>query len=314
MNYVFWSDPYELPNDNETLEYCEENNIGFMVATNENYLRGDNFKRIDELIDHNIEVSIMLVGKDFAHLDNSEDILDVFYVLRNCSFYKDIFEVYIDAEISKEVHEKVEKMNTFERASYWWNEYPLEETYEKAVKAYKELQSEIHNDEKDFGIIRGERSSNELDKTSRNVPFEELDPDTTIIMAYRSHENPIQIKNDYWFYQTVKKEEGEIFVGDFENGYEQFRKDLTICSFFEKKVVYIFEFHEFIKHYDLEDLKPLREAIVSYTFYQAYEYFFKFFFIEILNVIFLCRKVYIISNIFLLYMLRIYIIRKNKRG
>jgi len=302
IHYIFWSDPFEAPKDIKDMNNDKE--ISFMIATNEWYLKGNKFSQIYNLLDNGIEVMIVLVGNDFAHVDNSQEMLDLFYILRNCSFYERIDEIYIDAEISKYIHEDIKDLKGLERSVYWVNNYPSKETYRKAIKEYNLLSDLIKEDGKEFGIIRGIRSSKELDKTSRNIPFEYIKCDRTVVMVYRSHESPYQEKNDYWFYQTVKREREDVFIGDFKEGYKEFRKDLTVCSFFEKKRIYIFEYKEFIKHYTLEDLRPKEKCIISYTFYDTYEYFWIHFVIEIIELIFILRNFYIFCIICLTYIIK----------
>lgn len=286
MNYVFWSDVYGLPRNETDLEYCRENNIDFVVPINEAVLENKTLSYVEKLLFYNIDVYICLLVSDYANLDNSHELLNFYKKIREEVWFLDkINEIYIDAELSTEYREEFSRLPLNKRLVYLSENYPSDYKYYEAVKEYAYLISLIKEDNKDFGVIRSVLVPYEVNKMMRNVPFEDLDIDIEVSMVYReSKEESIVELDDYWFYQNVQKEDGHIFIGSFERGYDCFRKDLTICSHFGKERVYLYDYRGFKKRFDLEELKPLKHCVVEYTILRVYEYFTWFYCLELLNI------------------------------
>ena len=254
LKYYFWSDPYRLPKDEETLSLFEQKKIEFVIALGKHTLNDKCYNKLQRIIDNNIGINICLLDKDFAHLDNSQKFIELYKILRRSSIFNYIKEIYIDAEISN----KYRKLSWNRKLAYILNKYPSRKEYRQAIDDYNHLGKLIHKDNKKMGIIRSITAAYEVDKLTRNVPFENINEDLTVIMVYRVPEGKNKEYNDYWFYQVAKKEGDYIFLGDIKDGYKSLKKDITICSYLRKKRIYIYDYYGFQKFCKSGDLKPYK--------------------------------------------------------
>jgi len=241
----------------------------------------NDYPQFQRLNDIGIKYSLCLMVNDYAFLDNGETLLSLLKSIRNYDFYKTASEIFIDAEISKEIREK-----------FTLNTIPSNNKYRDGLEIYNDIKEIIKEDGKEFGIIRGPTASMNINKAIRNVPFDELGFDLSVIMLYRTYENIYQKNSDYWFYQSVKREKGNIFIGSLKKGYSDLRKDLTICSSLGKERIFIYEYESFSDKYDLDDLKPYKRSITIQKKCENYEYFIKFLGLECLNFLLLFHFIY----------------------
>lgn len=258
LKYFFWSDPYRLPKDAETLSYFAKKGVQFVLALGKHTMKDKCYSKIQRLIDNNIGINICLLDKDFAHLDNSHNFIGLYKLLRKSSIFDRANEIYIDAEISNKYRKTVRNSTWNKKIAHIFNSYPNKNEYQRAIDNYNRLVKLVHNDGKKFGIIRSISAAYQFDKLTRNVPFKEINEDITVIMVYRVPEGNTKEYSDYWFYQIAKKEGDYIFLGGINNGYRSLRKDITICSYLNKKRIYIYDYHGFQKFCKIGDLKPYK--------------------------------------------------------
>ncbi|TFG14899.1 MAG: hypothetical protein EU535_02665 [Promethearchaeota archaeon] len=254
LKYYFWSDPFRLPKDEEILSVFERKGIEFVIALGTHTMNEKCYKKLQRLIDNNICLNICLLDKDFAHLDNSHKFIELYKILRKSRIFNYVKEVYIDAEISN----KYRRLNWNKKFVYLLNSYPSKKEYQRAIKDYNHLEKLIHKDGKKMGVIRSITAAYEIEKLTRNVPFDNINEDFTVIMVYRVPEGRNKEYNDYWFYQIAKKEGNYIFLGDIKDGYRSLKKDITICSYLRKKRIYIYDYYGFQKFCKIKDLTPFK--------------------------------------------------------
>jgi len=261
LKYYFWSDPYRLPKDEPTLKLFEQKNIEFVIAFGKHTMNEKCYNKLQRLIDNNIGLNICLLDKDFAHLDNSHKFIELYKILRKNQIFNYVKEIYIDAEISN----RYRRLSWNRKIAYILSSYPTKNEYQRAVEDYNYLEKLIHKDSKKLGIIKSITAPHELEKITRNVPFEKINDDITVTMVYRVPEGRKKEYNDQWFYQIAKKEGNSIFLGDIKDGYKSLKKDITICSYLRKKRIYIYDYHGFQKFSKISDLKPYKHYKIRKT-------------------------------------------------
>ncbi|TFG22063.1 MAG: hypothetical protein EU532_14675 [Promethearchaeota archaeon] len=277
LKYYFWSDPYRLPKDEETLQFFEQKNCEFVIALGKHTMNEKSYKKLQRLVDNKIGLNICLLDKDFAHLDNSHKFIELYKILRKSKIFNYVKEIYIDAEISN----RYRRLSWNKKIAYILDSYPSKKEYQRAIDDYTHLKKLIHKDGKKMGIIRSITATHEVEKIIRNVPFKNINEDITVIMVYRVPEGKSKEYNDYWFYQIAKKEGDFIFLGDIKDGYQSLKKDITICSYLGKKRIYIYDYYGFQKSCKISDLKPLKYYKVKKKPFESIKNFTKIAGIEI---------------------------------
>jgi hypothetical protein len=285
LSYCFWSDPYRLPKDAETLSYFGKKRVQFVIALGKHTMKNKFYNRIQKLLDNNIGINICLLDKDFAHLDNSHNFIRLYKLFRKSSVSESANEIYLDAEISNKYRKTIRNSTWNKKIAYIFNNYPSKKEYQNAIDNYNRLGKLIHTDGKKFGIIRSITAAYEVDKLTRNVPFKEINEDITVVMVYRLPERRKREYKDYWFYQMAKKEGNNIFLGGTNNGYRNLRKDITICSYLKKERIYIYDYYGFQKFCKYRDLKPYKFYKLKKDPLESLKHFSKFTGIEIANKI-----------------------------
>ena len=276
LKFFFWSDPYGLPKNVEILNYFEKKGIQFVIALGNHTMKEKCYNKIQRLIDNNIGIHICLLDKDFAHLDNSHNFIELYKQLRKSSIFKSAKEIYIDAEISNKYRKSVRNSTWNKKLSYIFNNYPSNKEYQKAAQDYNRLMKFIHKDGKKFGIIRSITAAYEVDKLTRNIPFKEIEEDLTITMVYRVPEQREKEYNDYWFYQIAKKEGDNIFIGGINKEYKSLKKDITICSYLRKRRIYLYDYRGFHKFCKISDLKPYKHYKIKKDKLESFNHIMKF--------------------------------------
>lgn len=283
LRFFFWSDPFRLPKDDETLKIFKEMKIEFVVALGKHTMINKCYNRIKKLLDNEIGVNICILNKDYAHLDNSHEFKEIYNILKKSQIFNDINEIYIDAEISSKYRKNVKNSPLNKKLTYIFNNYPKNEEFKKAIFNYNQLKSLIHSDGKKFGIIKSISAAYEIEKLTRNIPFKEIQEDLTVSMIYRVPEGKKKEYNDYWFYQIAKKEGKNVFLGDIKDGYRSLKKDITICSHLNKKRVYIYDYYGFKKFCKLGDLKPHKHCKIKKDVWESIKHNVKFSSLDITN-------------------------------
>ena len=281
LEYYFWTDPYRLPKDEETLKKFERKHIKFVIALGKHTMNTKCYTKIQRLKRNNIGFNVCILDKDFAHLDNSRNFIDLYKILRKSNIFNDIEEIYIDAEISNKYKRNIRTSVWNKKLAYIYKNSPTKSEFQKAIEDYSRLEKLIHKDSKKFGIIRSITTTYEVDKLTRNVPFNHLHEDLTVIMTYRVPEGRPKEYNDYWFYQVAKKEGENIFLGAVRENYQSLKKDITICSFLRKKRVYIYDYNGFKKFCKIGDLKPYKQCKIKRDPLESIKHLTKFTGIEI---------------------------------
>ena len=254
LKIFFWTDPFRLPKDEGILTYIREKNIEFVIALGKHTLNAKCFNKIQSLIDHNVGISICILDKDFAHLNNSHKFKELYLILRSSKIFSSVKEIYIDAEISN----RFRRLPLNKKLTHLFKNYPKKEEYGKAIDNFNHLINIVHKDGRKFGIIRSIKAAHELEKITRNVPFDKIYNDLTVTMIYRIPEGREKEYKDFWFYQVAKREGENIFIGDIKDGYRSLKEDITICSHLKKKRIYIYDYYGFQKYCKIKDLKPYK--------------------------------------------------------
>ena len=174
LKFYFWTDPYRLPKDAESLRYFEKKGVQFVIALGKHTMKEKCYNKIQKLLDSNIGINICLLDKDFAHLDNSHKFIELYKLLRKSPIFNSVNEIYIDAEISNKYRKTVRDSAWYKKVAYVFNNYPSKREYNKAISEYNHLIKLVHKDGKKFGIIRSITAAYEVDKLTRNVPFNEI--------------------------------------------------------------------------------------------------------------------------------------------
>ncbi len=277
LKYYFWSDPYRLPKDEETLQLFKQKNIEFVIALGKHTMNDKCYNKLQRLIDNNIGLNVCLLDKDFAHLDNSHKFIELYKILRKNKIFNYVKEIYIDAEISN----RYRRLSWNRKIIYILDSYPSKKEYQRAIDDYSHLEMLIHKDGKKMGIIRSITAAYEVDKLTRNVPFKNINEDLMVIMVYRVPEGRNKEYNDYWFYQIAKKEGDYVFLGDVKDRYQSLKKDITICSYLRKKRIYIYDYYGFQKFCKISDLKPYKHYNIKISSLESIKHITKFAGIEI---------------------------------
>lgn len=276
LKFYFWTDPYRIPKDTESLTYFEKKGVQFVIALGKHTMKEKCYNKIQRLINNKIGISICLLDRDFAHLDNSHKFIELYKNLRKSSIFSYAKEIYIDAEISNKYRKSVRTSTWYKKVAYIFNNYPSKKEYNKAVNDYNHLIKLVHNDGKKFGIIRSITGAYEVDKLTRNVPFKQMNEDLMVAMVYRVPEERKKEYSDYWFYQIAKKEGKNIFLGGIKNQYRSLKKDITICSYLEKKRIYIYDYRGFQKFCKISDLKPYKHYKIKKDTLESFKHLTKF--------------------------------------
>ena len=139
LKYYFWTDPYRLPKDEETLKKFQEKGIQFVVALGKHTMNTKCYNKIQKLIDNNIGLNICILDKDFAHIDNSHKFKELYKILRKSKIFNSVKEIYIDAEISNKYRKNIKDLAWNKKLTYIFNNYPNKKEYQKAIDDYNHL-------------------------------------------------------------------------------------------------------------------------------------------------------------------------------
>ena len=206
---IFWSDTSALPTDENTLNDCYENDIGFCVVLRDygRYLSSSAARHIEYLLNHSVITYICLGGPDgsfYCTTDSAESFVDIFKTIRywlitnNLYHYPSFRGFVLDAETPGEIIEGLGDDSFLEKSRYFMKHMPSRRDLDRAEDSLKELIKLIHKDEKDIGIIKLPSFYDELDDDgdyavlTRNIYSfcKNLDLDFSISMMYRTQHMP----------------------------------------------------------------------------------------------------------------------------
>lgn len=226
----FWSATSSLPRDDDTLNLCSDNDIGFVVVLREKYIDdggANEIKRINYLLNHSVDYYICIGGDDafFLSLDNADKFYDHlkmvrYWMIANNLYYNDYMKGFlVDAEVPKEIIEDLEEYSFLQRANYFVKNLPNNHDVRKAQETLEDFIKLVHEDEKDAGIIKLPSMHDEIDgdgdysRIQRTIYGLDLDWDFSISMNYRTMHIP-------QFYDLLIEDLGKYdYTSDYQISY-----------------------------------------------------------------------------------------------
>ena len=250
---IFWSSAVETPTDEETLDFCEANDIGFVVVLREHYISdgGASEKRhIELLLNHSIITYICLGGgKDEFYLttDNGDEFYDIFrnirswLILNNLYNYENMRGFVVDAEIPKSYHTDLTDADIYERGEYMFNQMPSQNEMDKIQSNLNKIIEDIDEDGKVIGIIKLPTmfdqldNDNDYDLLSNTIYSLDLPWDFSVSMNYRTMHIPA-------VYDYLIRDMSEYdYTTDYEPSYleqDQLEANIIPISQFYQEVAY----------------------------------------------------------------------------
>ncbi len=197
---IFWTDPFNLPDDNETYAVCRKYNINFMPAIGPNsFNRSIIMEKYKLAIANEIKLYFSLITPpdSFINMDNTDEYLSLYKIYKEWFideeiFYSEYIKAFvIDAEPPKRYTEKLEDEGPVETVNYFIDDFPTEDEIESATEDVKELVNLIKSDGKEAGIIRITPYMDDFDGDGdielflRNIYSLDIKWEYTITMIYR---------------------------------------------------------------------------------------------------------------------------------
>ena len=198
---IFWVDPYYLPDDNDTLNLCRDNNIGFMVAiAPATWNVTSLMTKYKTAINHsvNLHFSLLTPPDPFASFDTIDQYVSLYQDYRdwfttegimNSTYIKSF---NIDAEPPKRYIDSVGDYDLMGMINYLIENFPTKEEQAAATEELNNLNKLIRSDGKEAGIIRITTYMDELDGDGdielllRNLYSLDVFYDYSISMVYRT--------------------------------------------------------------------------------------------------------------------------------
>ena len=249
---IFWTDTSALPEDEETLDRCFEHDVGFCVVLREHYVEdstnGESERRhIEYLVNHSVFFYVCLGGHDgefYATMKNGDTFFDIFksirsWMITNNLYNHDCFRGFVlDAEIPNEVREDLEEKDTLGKSQYFINGIDSEEKIDEIRDSLDDMIDEIHDDEKDIGIIKLKTLHDQMDQDgdygilSETIYSLDLDWDFSVSMNYRTWHVPN-------IYDYLIRDVGESdYTSDHESSYlkqsEEERSIVPLSQFYQE--------------------------------------------------------------------------------
>lgn len=206
----FWTSTGALP-DNNTLDYCADNDIGFVVVLREHYIvdeddptEGDDESfDLTRAADRGVNLYIALGGPSgefFATVNNAEIFPELYDTIRNwlkeSSLFGSVKGFVLDEEPPIDFVEDMNSYDYAQKVSYFLNSIPTEERIDEVKDEIGGLISDVHDDGKEIGIVKMPSITDEIDgdndysrfvRTFYNIPF---DWDFSVSMIYRTQHIP----------------------------------------------------------------------------------------------------------------------------
>ena len=250
---IFWSSAVETPTDEDTLNLCYENDIGFVVILREHYISdgGTSEKRhIELLLNHSVITYICLGGgRDSFYLttDNGDDFYDIFrtikswLVINNLYNYENMRGFCVDAEVPKSYHTDLKDADVYEKGEYMFNQMPTQNKLDKIQRNLNKMIEEIKDDNKKCGIIKLPTMFDQLDQDddydllSNTIYSLDLDWSFSVSMNYRTMHVPT-----VWDY-LIRDMSKYDYTTDHEPAYlqeDQLERNIIPISQFYQEVSY----------------------------------------------------------------------------
>lgn len=275
LHYTFWCKTENIPIDDDLINTLNKNNIDLIISLKKHHLTENITQKIENLIDNNIIIYINLGVSSFANINNYDEILEFFYVIKEQDFYNEIEGFTIDAEPS------IKTINNF----------PSLKQIENAYYGYKQLINEIHLDNKTIYIVKNIEFGCIIDTALDNIYHLKLEWDKEITMIYRiSKGGNYRLFTDFEMYNNIKFfSNNDIMLGSFDARYEydDFIIDLTIYSNFGKDEVYLYYLDSFLEYFEIERIKEIEVYdiyFIEYRIFEAINQFFYHYFLDIVNL------------------------------
>ena len=197
---IFWTDPFDLPDDETIYEICRSYNIGFMPAINARTLNKSGLMDKYKLaIAHGVNLYFSLIASEdpFINMDNTDEFLPLYGKFKQWFIDEGIFEssfvkaFVVDAEPPAKYVEKVREESIITSINYFIENYPTKKEIKEANENVENLVEEIQEDGKEAGIIRIAPYLDELDGDGdielfiRNIYSLDVVWDFSITMVYR---------------------------------------------------------------------------------------------------------------------------------
>lgn len=249
---IFWADSDSLPDNEATLQYCAEHDIGFAVVVRDygSYIDDDAKRDIEMVLNHSVITYVALGGRDgefYCTLDNADTFIDIFrnvrsWMISNGLYHYENFRGFIvDAETPGEIIEDLGDYSTSEKIQYFMNNLPSKRDLRKAEEDLDEFIDAIHDDEKEIGMIKLPTQYDGLDGDgdysilTRNIYSicKNQDWDFSISMNYRTQHVPVF--TDYIIEDMNKYD----YTSDYELEYldkEQLERNLVPLNTFYYEV------------------------------------------------------------------------------
>ena len=197
---IFWTDPYDLPDDENIYAICKRYNIGFMPAINPRTLNKSSLMdKYKMAINHGVNLYFSLLTSEdpFINLDNTKEFVPLYKKFKEWFKDEGIFDssfvksFVVDAEPPGEYIEKVREKPLVYSINYLIDNFPTKEEIKEATENVGDLVEEIRADGKEAGIIRITPYLDELDGDGdielfiRNIYSLDIIWDFSITMIYR---------------------------------------------------------------------------------------------------------------------------------
>jgi hypothetical protein len=197
---IFWTDPYDLPDDEYTYQICKKYNIGFMPAINPSTLNKSGLMRKYKLaIANGVNLYFSLITSEdpFINMDNTEEFIPLYDQFKQWFIEEGIFDstfvkaFVVDAEPPGEYIEKVKEKPIVYSINYFIDNFPTKEEIKEATENVEELVEKVQSDGKEAGIIRISPYLDELDGDGdielfiHNIYSLDVVWDFSITMIYR---------------------------------------------------------------------------------------------------------------------------------
>lgn len=198
---IFFTDPFNIPNDTATLEFCCQNNISFNPSYGYYSINKSVYlNKIKRAVECGVDLYINIIPypSQYTHIGSVNNLMRVYKSFKAWLEEEGLFEskhikaFTVDAEQPHYLGENLSKMGLYEGLNYLIKEFPTKEEINNASLTLQEFIEVVHSDNKTIGIIRSRPNLDEgdgdgdLELMNQNVYSLEVEWDFSITMLYRS--------------------------------------------------------------------------------------------------------------------------------
>ncbi len=201
---IFFTEPFQMPNSNDTYELWGDNKFSFMPSLGLHVLNSSSLmERLKLAIVNEVNLYINLINPDadFTNIYNAYRCMESYTKFKEWFENESIFDSpYIkaftfDAEPSKSIQEDnkgISRGNMFDGINYLIDNFPSRSEINNATECLQALIDLAHSDDKEIGIIRTRPNLDEndydgdLELISDNIYSLDLEWDFSVTMLYRS--------------------------------------------------------------------------------------------------------------------------------